>query len=122
MSEPIFVYNYCADESEELKEIKSRYLPKKETKLEELRRLDSTVQNSGIAESLAVGIISCLIFGVGMCCALGSIPGGMLLGVPAGIIGTVGMLLAYPVSRRLRKRAEQKYSVRILELLSELEK
>jgi hypothetical protein len=38
-----------------------------ESKLEELKRLDDTVQSSGMIESLCVGIGSALVFGLGLC-------------------------------------------------------
>lgn len=39
-------------------------------KMERLRRLDHSVTKAGTAVSVIVGIISTLIFGVGMCCTM----------------------------------------------------
>ena len=121
--ENVFSYKYSAKENKEIQEIRKRYLPQSESKLEELKRLDARVQNSGIAEALCVGIISCLIFGQGMCFAMQVIGNGiliMILGILIGIVGMAGMLVAYPVYRFQQRRAKEKFSPRILELTEEL--
>lgn len=118
-----FSYKYSATENQEIQEIRKRYLPQSESKLDELKRLDVHVQNSGMIESLCIGIIGCLIFGLGMCLAMQVIGTGiltMVLGILIGIIGMVGMLFAYPVYRRKQRKEKEKYSPRILELTEEL--
>lgn len=47
-----FSYKYSAVENKEIQEIRKKYLPQSESKLEELKRLDMQVQNAGMAESL----------------------------------------------------------------------
>jgi len=118
-----FRYKYSAEENKEIQEIRNRYLPKSESRLDELKRLDAQVQKAGTAEALCVGIISCLILGYGMCLAMQVLGSGivtMLLGILVGIIGMAGMLLAYPVCRKKREKAKDKYASRILELTEEL--
>ena len=68
--ETTFIYNYSAKENKEVQEIRSKYLPREESKLEELKRLDYTVQNSGMIESLCAGIGGILMFGLGLCLLL----------------------------------------------------
>ena len=51
-----FRYTYSAPDHQEVLRIRSKYLPAEESKLEELKRLDRTVQNSGTMESLIVGV------------------------------------------------------------------
>lgn len=115
-----FSYNYSATANREVEEIRKRYLPKKVDKMEELKHLDRRVQSAGMTESLSVGIIGCLIFGIGMCAGLNVIGGGMVLAVVLGIIGVVLMLPAYPIYRLLSKRAREKYTARILKLADEI--
>ncbi|MBQ7347727.1 MAG: hypothetical protein IJW55_07195 [Clostridia bacterium] len=115
-----FSYNYSATANREVEEIRKRYLPKKVDKMEELKHLDHRVQSAGMTESLSVGIIGCLIFGIGMCAGLNVIGGGMVLAVVLGIIGVVLMLPAYPIYRLLSKRAREKYTARILKLADEI--
>ena len=55
MNENAFSYTYSAPEKQEVLNIRKKYLPREETKLEELKRLDSLVQNSGVTQSLCSG-------------------------------------------------------------------
>lgn len=118
-----FTYTYSAKENKEIQEIRKKYLPQVESKLDELKRLDEQAQNSGMIESLCAGIIGTLIFGLGMCLAMQVIGTGivmMVLGILFGLVGMVGMLFAYPVYRKKQKKAKEKLAPRILELTEEL--
>ena len=121
--ETTFIYKYSAKENQEIQEIRSKYLPREESKLEELKRLDHTVQSSGIIESLCAGIGGVLIFGLGLCLAMQVIGSGVLtvvLGVLLGVVGTVGMLVAYPIYRKVFGKTKERLVPRILELTAEL--
>lgn len=115
-----FSYTYSAPENQEVLSIRQKYLPREESKLEELKRLDNLVQLSGTAESLCVGVVGCLVFGLGLCLAMEVIGNVMWLGVVLGLLGMVGMAFAYPVQRKALARAKQKHGPRILELIAEL--
>lgn len=115
-----FSYTYSASENQEVLNIRNKYLPREESKLEELKRLDKLVQSSGMVESLSIGVVGCLIFGLGLCLAMEVIGSAVWLGILLGIIGTGVMLLAYPVNRKLFAKAKQAYVPRILELTAEL--
>jgi len=118
--ENTFSYKYSAEENNEILQIRKRYMPQSETKLDELKRLDAQVQNSGVVASLCTGITSSLIFGLGMSLAMQVLGNGvsvMLLGIVIGIIGMAGMLSAYPVYRAGQRKAKEKLSPRILELI-----
>ena len=65
-----FYYRYSAKQHREVEDIRKKYLPKEESKIDRLRRLDKRVRLAGMIESLTVGIIGCLIFGIGMCFGL----------------------------------------------------
>ena len=119
-NENTFHYTYSAPESQEVLNIRKRYLPREETKMEELMRLDHQVQSSGIMESLCAGIGGALIFGLGMCLAMEVIGHMVWLGVILGLIGAAGMLLAYPVYRKFFAKAKAQYAPRILQLTEEL--
>lgn len=118
--EVTFSYNYSAKENKEVQEIRKRYLPQEESKLDELKRLDRCVQDSGVMESLIVGIGGMLLFGLGMCLAMEVIGNSVILGILLGLVGAVGMFAAYPVYRRIFSTAKAKYAPRILELTDEL--
>ena len=117
--ETTFIYNYSAKENKEVQEIRSKYLPREESKLEELKRLDYTVQNSGMIESLCAGIGGILMFGLGLCLAMQVIGSGVfsiVLGILLGIVGMIGMIAAYPVYRKIAQKAKVEYAPRILQL------
>ena len=61
-----FEYTYSAKEQEEIEKIKRKYLPKEESKLELLRKLDRQVTRKGEVVSLILGVVGCLIMGGGM--------------------------------------------------------
>ncbi len=118
-----FTYRYSAKENEELQKIRDRYLPRNESRLEELKRLDKEVQKAGTVEALSVGIVGLLVFGLGMCLAMKVIRAGTVfffLGVVLGIIGALIMAAAYFVNRKIHAKTKEKYTKRILELTDEL--
>lgn len=110
MNENAFSYTYSATRSQEVLNIRKKYLPKEETKLEELKRLDQLVRNSGVTESLCAGIGGCLIFGLGLCLAMEVIGQMIWLGVILGLVGTVGMLVAFPVYRKFFNKAKAQHT------------
>lgn len=121
--ENTFSYKYSAKENKEVQEIRKKYLPQSESKLDELRRLDEAVQNSGMLEALCAGIGGLLVFGLGMCLAMQVIGSGVLmiaLGILLGIAGMVCMVAAYPIYRSVFSKTKSKYTPRILELTEEL--
>ncbi len=121
--ENTFSYKYSAKENQEVQEIRKKYLPQSESKLDELKRLDGYVQSSGVWESLCVGIGGLLVFGLGMCLTMQVIGSGIfmiVLGGLFGIVGMVGMLAAYPVYRSVFSKTKAKYTPKILELTAEL--
>ena len=118
-----FIYRYSAKENQEIQEIRKKYLPHEESKLEELKRLDHTVQSSGMAESLCFGVGGALVFGLGLCLAMqviGSGPIAIVAGVLLSIGGGAGMLVAYPVYCKIFSKTKAKFAPRILALTAEL--
>ena len=120
MNENAFSYTYSASENQEVLNIRKKYLPREETKLEELKRLDHLVQNSGVTESLCAGIGGCLVFGLGLCLAMEVIGNAMWLGVLLGLIGAVGMIFAYPIKQKVYRKTKAEHTSHILELTTEL--
>ena len=118
--ESMFSYTYSAKENQEVLNIRKKYLPQEESKLEELKRLDNVVQTSGMVESLCAGIGGALIFGLGLCLAMEVIGHMVWLGVILGLVGMTGMLFAYPVYRKFFAKAKEQYAPRILQLTEEL--
>lgn len=67
-----FTYTYSASQQEELKRIREKYAApaEAEDKMERLRKLDASVTKPGMIAALAVGIVSALVMGFGMCCTM----------------------------------------------------
>lgn len=115
-----FSYNYSAAENKEVEEIRKKYMPQGENKMDELKRLDNRVQTAGMTISLSIGIIGCLVFGLGMCLGMKVLGDSLILGVVVGIIGMAIMIPAYPVYRHIHRKTKAELTPRILELADEL--
>ena len=115
-----FHYNYSAERQSEIDAIRKKYLPREEqeNKMAELRKLDASLTTGAFAASMALGIISALVFGGGMCCFLvwGKIVPGALLCV----VGVIGMLVAPWLYRRLVEKRKAEITPEILRLTEEL--
>lgn len=118
----VFSYTYSASVNKEVQEIRRKYVPKEESKLDVLKRLDRQVQSAGTLEGLTAGILGVLIFGIGMCAGLDVIGGGMILAVILCMIGTFLMIPAYSLYRAISNNAKEKYVPQILKLTDEIEK
>lgn len=119
----VFEYRYSAKEQEEIKRIRKKYMPEEEAdKMAQLKRLDASVTRKGEVVSLVVGIVSCLVMGVGMCCCM--VWGGVwfIPGIIIGLIGIVGVAAAYPLYARITKKEQQRIAPEILRLTDELMK
>ena len=113
-----FEYTYSAPEQEEIRKIREKYLPKEETTLEKLRKLDAKAEQPGMVVSLTLGILGTLIFGTGMCCCLVWAMYG--IGIVVGIAGFAMLGLAYPAYVRITKKQREKLAPEVLALTDEL--
>ena len=82
-------------------QIANEYAPKDTSKVVALRNLDAKVKRPAIIFTYSLGVISAIVFGTGMCLAMGKIGSGtpisFVLGIIIGIIGMVGMGVNYPI-------------------------
>ena len=122
-----FNFIYSAAQQQEVEEIRKKYLPQEEDRMEQLRKLHAIPSQKAQAGSIAVGVIGTLILGTGMSlfmtdlgAALGMFS--MVLGIMAGIAGMLLIALAYPVYNRVLKRERRKIAPEILKLTDELMK
>ena len=121
-----FTYTYSAKEQEEIKKIREKYTPptpmKEKTSMEQLRRLDASATKGATVVSLATGIVSALIMGVGMCCTM--VWGNRLFvpGIVVGVIGIAGVIAAWPLYTQMVKRKRAKLAPEIIRLTDELMK
>ena len=117
-----FNYTYSASRNKEVENIRKKYIPHEESKLETLKRLDARVRRSGMIESLSMGIIGALFFGVGMCFFLAVFAGATWLSALFMIIGTLIMIPAYPIYRRIARKTKAELTPEILRLSEEIMK
>ena len=117
-----FTYSYSAKQQEEIKNIRKKYLPPEEDKMEQLRRLDASVTTPGIIASLAAGILGTLILGVGMCCCMVWSGVWFIPGIIIGVTGIIILALAYPLYVKLTERQRRKLAPEIIRLTEELMK
>ena len=103
--------------------IAKEYVPKDNSKIVALRKLDRRAKLPATVFTYTWGIISALIFGTGMCLAMqviGSDMTHMMLGIVIGIIGMIGCGVNYPIYTRLLERGKEKYAFEIVELAKEI--
>lgn len=115
----MFTYAYSAKQQEEIKRIRQKYIPREEDKMEQLRRLDNSAAKPGMIVSIAVGVISALVLGVGMCCVL-VWTDFFILGIIVGVIGIAGVALALPIFNIITKKQREKLAPQIKKLSDEL--
>lgn len=117
-----FAFSYSAGQQEEIKRIRSRYVPKEEDKMETLRRLDASVTRKGTVASMVLGIISALVMGVGMCCCMVWGSAWFIPGIVIGVVGIAGVAAAYPVYKRITEKERRRIAPVIIRLTDELMK
>lgn len=115
-----FHYTYSAKQQEEIETIRQKYLPKEENKMEQLRKLDESATKPGTIAALAVGIISALILGVGMCCTMVWAEKYFATGIVLGILGLSGVGAAFPLYRYITEKKREKIAPEIMRLTEEL--
>lgn len=122
MENKSFTYNYSAARNKEVESIRRKYMPHEESKLEKLKRLDYRVQMAGMIEGLCFGIIGALVFGIGMCFFLDVFAGAAWLTAILMICGTLLMIPAYPIYRRIARKTKAELTPEILRLSEEIMK
>lgn len=117
-----FEYTYSAPQHEEIKKIREKYLPKKEDKMEQLRRLDKSATQKGTIVALVVGVIGTLLLGLGMSCTMVFAENLFVPGIIIGVVGILGVSLAYPLYNQITKNERAKIAPEIMRLTDELMK
>ena len=105
-------------------QLANEYAPKDTSKVVALRKLDAKAKLPATVFTYTLGIVAALVFGVGMCLAMGQIgsgtTGSLVLGIIIGVIGVVGMGVNYPIYQKLLANGKQKYAYEIMELAKEI--
>ena len=103
--------------------IRTQYVEKPSTELDELRALDTKVKRPANVFAYIFGSISAVIMGSGMSLVMTDIAEKLGLGfnplVPGIVIGVIGMIMAgvnYPVYRGILNSRKKKFGAKIIEL------
>ncbi len=121
-----------ASQNKEVEAIRKKYISDSTDsatyKLEQLLRLDRSVDKKALTLSLSVGIVSTLIMGSGMSFVMTDIGTNIgmtattLPGILIGFIGVMGVIFTYPLYRRTIVKERKKLAPKILKLTDELSK
>lgn len=119
-----FTYTYSAAQQEEIRRIRQKYTPptQEENKMERLRRLDRDAVKPAQIAALTVGIISTLVLGLGMSCAMVWAENLFIPGIIIGLVGLIGVCTIYPLYNRIVRKRREKLAPEIMRLTDELMK
>lgn len=105
-------------------QIANEYAPKDTSKVVALRKLDARVKLPSVIFAYSMGIVSALIFGTGMCLAMGEIGSGtvgsFVFGLVIGVLGMIGVCINYPIYKHILENRKKRYAFEIMELAKEI--
>ncbi|MGN0997024.1 MAG: dihydropteridine reductase [Candidatus Ventricola sp.] len=105
-------------------QLANEYAPKDTSKVIALRKLDAKAKLPATVFTYTTGVIAALVFGTGMCLAMGQIgrgtAGSFVLGIVIGIVGMIGMGVNYPIYKRILENGKKKYAFEIMQLAKEI--
>ncbi len=99
------------------------YIPKNDSKITALKKLDAKAKRPASIFAFTFGIISVLVAGAGMSLAMQVIGSGivhMILGIVLGVVGFTLCGVNYPIYKALLKKGKEKYAFEIVELAREI--
>ena len=103
--------------------IRTQYMEKQSTELDELRELDAKVKRPANVFSYIFGSISAIIMGSGMSLVMTDIAktigmngDPMIPGIIIGVVGLVLALINYPLHKRIMSSRKKKYAPQIIKL------
>lgn len=126
--EASFIYHYSAKENKEILDIRRRYLPCEESKLDTLKRLDAKVKRPASTLAYIFGSIGAIIMGSGMSLVMTDIAqtiqltDPMPIGIGIGIVGMFMALINYPIYKGILKSRRKKYANEIIALSDQIMK
>ena len=123
-----FKYTYSAEEQEEIKKIRQKYLTQEEDGMGKVRKLDKKASQKATGVSLVLGVMGALALGSGMSLIMTDIGrllgltgmAGTITGLLTGVVGIILIILAYPVYRTVLKKEREKIAPEIMRLTEEL--
>lgn len=97
--------------------IRTQYMEKENTQLDELRKLDAKVKRPANIFAYIFGTIGSLVLGTGMCFAMEVIGKNMMApGIVIGLLGILMVCVNYPIYKKILSSRKSKYASKIIEL------
>lgn len=127
MNNETFKLTYSASEQDEVAKIREKYIEKTPDKMEQLRKLDRSVNKKATMLSITLGVVGTLALGMGMSILMsdfGRVFGkyALAVGIIMGFVGIAVLSLAYPVYVKKLKKEREKIAPEIIRLSDELMK
>ena len=105
-------------------QLANEYAPKQTSKVVALKKLDRRAKLPATVFTYTLGIVAALVFGTGMCLAMGQIGDGsttsFVLGIAVGNVGMIGMGVNLPIYKRILASGKKKYAFEIMQLAKEI--
>ena len=102
--------------------IRTQYVEKQSSELDELRALDTKVKRPANVFAYIFGSFSAIVMGCGMSLVMTdigttlAIPHTMTVGITVGVVGLGLALLTYPIYKGILKSRKKKFGAKILSL------
>ena len=103
-----------------LQKIREDYTEKEHGKMDELKALDKKVKFPAQVLAYTVGTVGSLVFGTGMCLAMGVIGKRKVPGVIIGCAGMAALAGNYYLYENVLKSRKEEYADQILQLSEEI--
>ena len=105
-------------------QLANEYAHKDTSKVVALRKLDAKAKLPATIFAYTLGIISALVFGMGMYLSMGQIVSGttskLLMDIAICVVIMIGIVENYPINKKLLAQGKQKYAFEIMELAKEI--
>lgn len=105
-----------------VQKIRTQYIEKTHTELDELKALDTKVKRPANVFAGIFGTVSALVMGSGMSMTMTdvgqvpNIPNPMVVGIIIGLVGMGMAVLTYPIYKRILNSRRKKYASQIMNL------
>ena len=103
--------------------VANEYSVKKTTKVVQLKKLDRKAKLPARLFGWIFGSLSTLILGLGMSLVMETLGTGLsfiISGSILGVIGIIGMIINYPIYKKIMKKNKEKYAGDIISIAKEI--
>lgn len=109
-----------SNEMKQIEKIRAAYTERKETKFDQLKKLNQKVSRPAKVFAYIFGTVASLILGLGMCLAMKVIGDRMIPGIVIGCVGILFVSVNYRLYEAILASRKKKYAAEVLALSNEL--